>query len=416
MLFLYRSLINIVLIFSPIIIFFRVFKKKEDPIRYREKLGYINKKRNKGKLVWFHGSSVGEVLSIISIVEKLEKNKNIKNILITSSTFSSSKVFKKFNFKKTFHQFLPIDSKILVRKFLSHWKPSTAIFIESEIWPNFIYEIDKKKIPLILINARMTKKSFLRWNNLKSFSNSIFNKFRLCLCQNRETSIFLKKLGSKNIKKFGNLKFCENKNLKSQKISSNRIIKFFKSKKFVFGGISTHQNEEEFCGKVQIILKKKIKNPLTIIVPRHVDRCNNIIRNLKSLGLKIHLHSNKSSIDKKTDIYLVDTFGETNFFLNQCRIVFLGGSLIKHGGQNPLEAVRSKCKVLHGPHISNFREVYELLSKNNLSFLVKYPKNVINYINNTYFKKGVVDKNVFHLNTLGRKILNKNFSEILKYI
>ena len=416
MLFLYRSLINIVLILSPIIIFFRLFKKKEDPIRFKEKLGYIEKKRIKGKLIWFHGSSVGEVLSIISLVEKLEKNRNIKNILVTSSTFSSSKVFKKFKFKKTFHQFLPIDSRILVKKFLSHWKPSAAIFIESEIWPNFIYEIKKKKIPLILVNARMTKNTFLKWNNLKSFSNSIFNKFNLCLCQNKETGIFLKKLGSENIKNFGNLKFCKNKYLKSQSISSSRMTKFFKSKKFVFGGISTHLGEEEFCGKVQAKLKNKIKNPLTIIIPRHIHRCNDIIRNLENLGLNIHLHSDKSSIDRKTDVYLVDSFGETNSFINYCKLVFLGGSLIKHGGQNPLEAVRSRCKVLHGPHISNFKEVYELLRKNNLSFLVKYPENVINFINNSYLKKGFVDKKVFQLDLLGRKILNKNFNEILKYI
>ena len=416
MFFLYRLIINTILILSPIIIIFRILKNKEDPSRFVEKLGIFEKKSIKGKLIWFHGSSVGEILSIIPLVEKFEKNKNIKNILITSNTFSSSKVLKKFRLKKTIHQFLPIDSRILVKKFLSNWEPSVAIFIESEIWPNFINEINRKEIPLILINARMTKKTFLKWNNLKNFSKSIFNKFNLTLSQNKETMFFLKKLGSKNIKNFGNLKFSENKSIKNNNIKSKKLLKFFKSKNFVFGGISTHSGEEEFCGKIQTLIKYKIKNSLTVIIPRHIDRCADIIMRLQNLGLKVHLHSDKSNIDKKTDIYLVDSFGETNSFINQCNIVFLGGSVIKHGGQNPLEAVRLKCKVLHGPYTYNFSEVYALLRNLNLCFLVRHPNEVINHLNFTKNKKNKINKNFINLNSLGKKILKDNYNEVLKYI
>ena len=416
MFFLYRLIINTILILSPIIIIFRILKNKEDPIRFKEKLGIFEKKSIKGKLIWFHGSSVGEILSIIPLVEKFEKNKNIKNILITSNTFSSSKVLKKFRLKKTIHQFLPIDSRILVKKFLSNWEPSVAIFIESEIWPNFINEINRKEIPLILINARMTKKTFLKWNNLKNFSKSIFNKFNLTLSQNKETMFFLKKLGSKNIKNFGNLKFSENKSIKNKNIKSKKLLKFFKSKNFVFGGISTHSGEEEFCGKIQTLIKYKIKNSLTVIIPRHIDRCADIIMRLQNLGLKVHLHSDKSNIDKKTDIYLVDSFGETNSFINQCNIVFLGGSVIKRGGQNPLEAVRLKCKVLHGPYTYNFSEVYALLRNLNLCFLVRHPNEVINHLNFTKNKKNKINKNFINLNSLGKKILKDNYNEVLKYI
>ena len=416
MFFLYRLIINTILILSPIIIIFRILKNKEDPSRFKEKLGIFEKKSIKGKLIWFHGSSVGEILSIIPLVEKFEKNKNIKNILITSNTFSSSKVLKKFRLKKTIHQFLPIDSRILVKKFLSNWEPSVAIFIESEIWPNFINEINRKEIPLILINARMTKKTFLKWNNLKNFSKSIFNKFNLTLSQNKETMFFLKKLGSKNIKNFGNLKFSENKSIKNNNIKSKKLLKFFKSKNFVFGGISTHSGEEEFCGKIQTLIKYKIKNSLTVIIPRHIDRCADIIMRLQNLGLKVHLHSDKSNIDKKTDIYLVDSFGETNSFINQCNIVFLGGSVIKRGGQNPLEAVRLKCKVLHGPYTYNFSEVYALLRNLNLCFLVRHPNEVINHLNFTKNKKNKINKNFINLNSLGKKILKDNYNEVLKYI
>ena len=416
MFFLYRLIINTILILSPIIIIFRILKNKEDPSRFIEKLGIFEKKSIKGKLIWFHGSSVGEILSIIPLVEKFEKNKNIKNILITSNTFSSSKVLKKFRLKKTIHQFLPIDSRILVKKFLSNWEPSVAIFIESEIWPNFINEINRKEIPLILINARMTKKTFLKWNNLKNFSKLIFNKFNLTLSQNKETMFFLKKLGSKNIKNFGNLKFSENKSIKDNNIKSKKLLKFFKSKNFVFGGISTHSGEEEFCGKIQTLIKYKIKNSLTVIIPRHIDRCADIIMRLQNLGLKVHLHSDKSNIDKKTDIYLVDSFGETNSFINQCNIVFLGGSVIKHGGQNPLEAVRLKCKVLHGPYTYNFSEVYALLRNLNLCFVVRHPNEVINHLNFTKNKKNKINKNFINLNSLGKKILKDNYNEVLKYI
>ena len=416
MFFLYRLIINTILILSPIIIIFRILKNKEDPSRFIEKLGIFEKKSIKGKLIWFHGSSVGEILSIIPLVEKFEKNKNIKNILITSNTFSSSKVLKKFRLKKTIHQFLPIDSRILVKKFLSNWEPSVAIFIESEIWPNFINEINRKEIPLILINARMTKKTFLKWNNLKNFSKSIFNKFNLTLSQNKETMFFLKKLGSKNIKNFGNLKFSENKSIKDNNIKSKKLLKFFKSKNFVFGGISTHSGEEEFCGKIQTLIKYKIKNSLTVIIPRHIDRCADIIMRLQNLGLKVHLHSDKSNIDKKTDIYLVDSFGETNSFINQCNIVFLGGSVIKRGGQNPLEAIRLKCKVLHGPYTYNFSEVYALLRNLNLCFLVRHPNEVINHLNFTKNKKNKINKNFINLNSLGKKILKDNYNEVLKYI
>ena len=416
MFFLYRLIINTILILSPIIIIFRILKNKEDPSRFIEKLGIFEKKSIKGKLIWFHGSSVGEILSIIPLVEKFEKNKNIKNILITSNTFSSSKVLKKFRLKKTIHQFLPIDSRILVKKFLSNWEPSVAIFIESEIWPNFINEINRKEIPLILINARMTKKTFLKWNNLKNFSKSIFNKFNLTLSQNKETMFFLKKLGSKNIKNFGNLKFSENKSIKNNNIKSKKLLKFFKSKNFVFGGISTHSGEEEFCGKIQTLIKYKIKNSLTVIIPRHIDRCADIIMRLQNLGLKVHLHSDKSNIDKKTDIYLVDSFGETNSFINQCNIVFLGGSVIKRGGQNPLEAIRLKCKVLHGPYTYNFSEVYALLRNLNLCFVVRHPNEVINHLNFTKNKKNKINKNFINLNSLGKKILKDNYNEVLKYI
>ena len=210
MLFLYHIIIFTVTIFSPIIIIYRILKNKEDKKRYREKFSITSKKRAKGKLIWFHGASVGEILSIVPLIKNYEKNKSIAQILVTSSTLSSSKVLQKFKFKKTVHQFYPIDNLFLTNKFLRFWKPCMAVFVESEIWPCMYNNISEKKIPLILLNARLTKKTFKRWMMLRSFARSIFNKITITYPQNIETAQYLKILKANKISHLGNLKFAEN--------------------------------------------------------------------------------------------------------------------------------------------------------------------------------------------------------------
>ena len=269
MIFVYRVFINLILILSPLIILVRLLKKKEDFKRFKEKLGFFSKNKSKGKLIWFHGASVGEFQSIVPVLEKFEKSKKISRILVTSNTLSSSKVISKIKLKKISHQFFPIDNDLIIKKFINHWKPSVALFVDSEIWPNTIINLNKKKIPTILINARITKKSFNKWIKLKNFSKSIFNKFNLCLSSNKETVNFLKKLGAKNIKYFGNLKFSQSENEKIE-IDSQTIN--FISRKTVWCASSTHNSEEKFAGLVHNKLKKKYKNLLTVIIPRHIDR------------------------------------------------------------------------------------------------------------------------------------------------
>ena len=415
MIFFYRTIINLIIILSPLIILIRLLKKKEHPIRFKEKFCFFSKKRGPGKLIWFHGSSVGEILSIIPLIEKLEKNKNINKILITSSTLSSSNIFLKFMFKKTIHQFFPIDSNFFTKKFLNHWKPSLAVFIESEIWPNIILNLKNRNISLVLLNARITKKTYKKWKKISFFSKSIFNKFDICLSQNDETKNYLKKLGAENIKKIGNLKFSET-NLKNINKINKNVQKFFDSKKILFGAISTHQNEEIFCTKIHADLKKKYKNGITIIIPRHIHRTSEIKEEIEKTGLKIHLHSSNKKINNKTDIYLVDTFGETKLFLKICKIVFLGGSLIQHGGQNPLEAARLGCKVIHGPNISNFLEVYTLLNKNNISSRIKTINQAKSIIQKNLSNKSNSKKIIKKLNSIGNEVLFKNQKEINKYI
>ena len=177
MLVIYRILISIIYFLSPIIILLRLIKKKENLYRFKEKFCFFTGKRDKGKLIWIHGASVGEFQSVVPVIEKYEKRKNINQILITSNTLSSSKVISKYKFKKVVHQFFPIDTNNNTKKFLDYWKPSLSIFIDSEIWPNMLINLKKKKIPIILLNGRITLKSFKRWNKFKKFSNFIFSNF-----------------------------------------------------------------------------------------------------------------------------------------------------------------------------------------------------------------------------------------------
>ena len=414
MLFLYRITINLILLFSPIIILYRLIKKKEDPTRFLEKYSITSKKRLNGKLIWFHGSSVGEILSMIPLVEKLEKNKNIKQILLTSSTLSSSNILSSLNFKKTIHQFFPIDSQYIVRKFLNHWKPKLAIFAESEIWPNMIINLNEKKIPKILINARITKKTFKNWKKI-NFYKKIFNSFDLTMPQDNISERYLKKLGSKNIKNVGNLKFCETKKNLSKNYKE-KISPILKNKKILFCALSTHEGEEIFCAKLHKTLKKKYKNFITIIIPRHVERSKEIIKQLENMHLNVHSHKSREKLNSKCDIYLVDTYGETKKFLKISKIAFLGGSIIDHRGHNPFEAVRLGCRVIHGPHISNHLEAFKLLNKikiaTKVSNVFDAKKVIIRDINNQSNTKKIEKK----LIKIADKILIKNLKELERFI
>jgi len=409
MILVYRIFINLILILSPLIILVRLLKKKEDFLRFKEKLGFFTKNRSNGKLIWFHGASVGEFQSIVPLLEKLEKSKKISQILITSNTLSSSKIISKIKLKKISHQFFPIDNNLVIKKFINHWKPSVALFVDSEIWPNTLINLNNNKIPTVLINARITKKSYNKWIKLKNFSRLIFNKFDLCLSSNKETVGFLKKLGAKNIKYFGNLKYSQSENEKIE--IDSQTIKFI-SKKKVWCASSTHNSEEKFAGLIHNKLKKKYKNLLTVIIPRHIDRKEEIKDQLSNLGLKVHVHEPKTRIHKDTDIYLVNSFGKTKSFYSLIKNVFLGGSLVEHGGQNPLEAVRYNCNILHGPNVSNFNEIYKFLYNQKISKKVINLNQTINILdklfNSKKSQKNIKDK----INKIGQKILKKNIDEI----
>ena len=407
--FIYQILLSIILCFSPIIVIIRIIKNKEDKFRFKEKFCLFSKKRGSGKLIWFHGSSVGEILSVVPVIKKYENDKSISKILITSSTLSSSKVLEKIKFKKTIHQFYPIDHVFFSKKFLSHWKPDVAIFLESEVWPSMFKSIKNENILLILLNARITKKSFDRWNKIKKFSNSIFSLVDKAYSQNLETNYYLKKLNVKDIKSIGNLKFIEHDMLEINHSDKKLFSQFKKFKTFV--AASTHNTEELFAAKTHILLKKKIKNIITIIIPRHIDRVDQIISQISELGLNVVSHKSNKKKLSNIDIYVVDTFGESKKFYKLATTVFLGGSIIKRGGQNPLEPARFGAKILNGPNIDNFKDVYKYLNQLKISSTINSPQQCANSI---IYKKNM--KKVKKMKFLGTTILKKTLNELDKSI
>ncbi len=409
MFFFYEFLAITFLLLSPIIFALRIIVGKEDLDRFLEKF-CIYKSNNKNQTIWFHGASVGEIMSIIPIIKILEKKDKVQKILLTSNTTSSASVIKKIKLRKTQHVYFPIDENFLANKFLEIWKPKVAIFVDSEIWPNMIKNLKRKSIPIVLINGRITPKSYSRWSRFPNFAKKIFSNFALALPQNKETKIYLNKLGVKNLKIAGNLKYFGEK---KSKINSD-VKKIFKNRK-IFCCASTHDDEEDLITEAHINVKKNINNLLTVIIPRHVYRTDRIVSLLESKKLNVITRSSRKKIKKSTDIYIVDTYGEARKFYEMSNLCFVGGSLIDHGGQNPLEPARGKNYIIFGPFVHNFKEVYNLLLNLKIASKVKGFKHICELIHkkiNYNHPKKILNK----LDDMGKRVLKDNIYEIDKFI
>ena len=411
MYFFYNILTNIVIIISPLIILFRVLKGKEDIKRVGEKFCIYSQKKNK-KNIWIHAASVGELMSIVPIIRKLEKNKKIKNILLSTSTTSSAKIFKNLRLKKTSHVYFPLDNNYIVKKFIRYWQPELAIFIDSEIWPNMFSNLKSNNIPIIIMNARITERSFNRWQIFSKFANQVFGKISLALPQNLETLKYLKLLKVKNIQVAGNLKYYGQKNNhnKEAKLLKNKF-KDFK----LWCAASTHNEEEILIGKLHKKLKKSEKKLVTIVIPRHINRTDEIINALNNLDLNCITHSSNQKLRKDTDIYLVDSYGESSKFYSLTNVCFVGGSIIKHGGQNPLEPARLGNYIISGRNVKNFKEIYAFLYNHKLSSstsnILTMENIILKKINNK-----ISNKNIKKIINIGNDVLEKNLFYMNKYL
>ncbi len=407
----YQILILLIIFLSPIIIAIRLFKNKEHKTRFIEKFCLFKKKRAKGNLIWIHAASVGELMSTIPLIYEIEKNRNIRNILVTTSTLSSSKIFKNFKFKKVVHQFFPIDFLYFTSKFIKYWNPKISIFIDSEIWPCMFKELKKNSIPLLLVNARITPKSFARWNLFNKFSKNIFHNIEAAFPQNLESERFLKKLNVAKVNKIGNLKFCEIKKQKKVKLEKPFLSSI--KNRLVFCASSTHPGEEMKIIQNHLTLKKKYKNLLTIIIPRHIERTKEIKNYCKSLSLKTTIRSSKEKVNTNTDIYLVDSYGETKKFFNISKLAFIGGSIVNHGGQNPIEPARFGLNILHGPNIQNFKDIYYFFNKYKIAHKFINLKQLI-ALSDKLIK--IKKRKKINFKKMGNLILKRNVNEINKII
>ena len=411
MYFLYNILANLAIVISPIIIVYRILRGKEDIKRVGEKFCiYSQKKTN--KKIWIHAASVGELMSIVPIIRSLEKNKKIKNILLSTSTTSSAKIFKKLKLKKTLHVYFPLDNKFIVKRFIKYWSPELAIFIDSEIWPNMFNNLHLNNVPIILMNARITKSSFNKWQTFPKFAKQIFGKISLALPQNLETLKYLKILNVKNIKIAGNLKYYGQKN--NQDDAVKLLKNKFKNFK-VWCAASTHNNEEILIGNLHKKLKKKERKLITIIIPRHINRTNKIINDLNNIDLNCVTHSSNQKLKQNTDIYLVDSYGESSRFYNLTNISFVGGSIINHGGQNPLEPARLGNYIINGPNVKNFKEIYAFLNNlkmsSSTSNILKMEDIILKRL-----KTKIPNKNIKKIIKIGNDVLEKNLFYINKYL
>ena len=409
----YKIISYLIYPFVPIYLGNRLSLKKELKDRINERYGYSRINRKKGKLVWLHAASIGESISILPVVKELEKNKNIKQILVTTGTVTSAKIMDERLKGKAFHQFLPIDIPIFVERFLNHWNPSLSIFVESEIWPNFISALSKRKSKLMILNGRMTIKSFNNWLRFKKTALTLFAKFDLCCAQSNDSAFFYGKLGIKKTIYTGNLKFSsepekvDNKKLKILK-------KMLKNRKILLAA-STHEGEEEIIANITSSLKKKDKNFLSIIVPRNPNRTEFFSNKQK---LKIAYRSKGQDIKPNTNIYIADTVGELNLFYELANFVFVGGSLINHGGQNPIEAAFLGKTIIHGPNITNFADVYDILNHMKLALLVKNERQLQMHIEDKYKKSNVASSKLAstRIKKEGKKALQNSMNEINQLI
>jgi len=353
----YRRLSSVAAPLAPALIKRRLKQGKEDPARVGERRGMSADARPRGPLVWIHGASVGEVLAAAGLIEKL-RALNIR-ILLTSGTVTSATIVAKRFPPDIIHQYVPYDSPRYVARFLDHWRPSLALFIESDLWPNLILSSAARRLPMVLINGRMSHRSFPRWRRVSSTISALLSRFDVCLAQSRIDAERFTALGSRNVVVTGNLKL-DVQAPPADFTKLERLMSVTRGRPIVVAA-STHPGEEELLLEAHRTLAGFFPSLLTVIVPRHPGRGETVARLVEASGLHASMRSREELPTATTDIYVADTMGELGLFYRLSPVVFVGGSLIEHGGQNPIEAIKLGASLVHGPHVFNFSDVYEAL-------------------------------------------------------
>jgi 3-deoxy-D-manno-octulosonic-acid transferase len=342
---------------TPLLLAQRLKRGKEHRQRFGERRGESHLERPEGPLVWLHGASVGELASVLPLIESIAA-RDI-NMLVTTGTVTSSGLAEQRLPRGVLHQFMPLDVPVFVRRFLEHWQPDLALFVESDFWPNVVIETSRRDVPMVLVNGRLSENSFRRWNRLPTAIVNLLERFELCLARTPADGERLSGLGAGNVITTGNLKLdvpappADAEKLKALELAIGR--------RPIMAAASTHAGEEELMIAAHQRLRTNFPGLLTIIAPRHPERGPEIAAAAGTLS--VALRSRGELPKRTTEIYVADTLGELGLLYRMAPVVFVGGSLIKHGGQNPIEAAKLGAAVLHGPHVWNFSEIYAALDQ-----------------------------------------------------
>jgi len=330
----------------------RVSRGLEDRARLAERRGLSEKPRPDGPLIWTHAASVGEAVSVLPLIERLLHNHPNAHVMLTTGTVTSANLCAESLPARAFHQYVPVDRPAWVRRFLDHWRPDAVLWVESEFWPNALQEIRRRKIPAALVNTRISPRSYQRWKRFPADAKNVLSSFQICLAPDADQVERLRGLSAERIETTGNLKDAAGPLIADQ--GELKRLATLIADRPVWHAASTHPGEEAIAAEVHTALKPNLPNVLTIITPRHPARGAEIAKALTASGLSVVRRSLDQDITEETDIYLADTMAEMGLMYRLSTVVFVGGSLVAHGGQNLREPAKLHSAVLHGPHIANF--------------------------------------------------------------
>lgn len=336
---------------------------KEDPSRLNERLGQITHPRSDGKLIWFHAASVGESLSLLELIRRLGVLDKTLNFLVTTGTRTSAQLMTARLPERAVHQFIPVDILSAVNGFLDHWKPDLAVWTESEFWPSLMIQTDKRHIPMVLINARMSEKSYRKWRWAPHFAKNLLERFSHVLAQEDMTAKYLRNLGvpADKIEVSGTLKEGSSAlpHDEAERVKFSNLL----GGRPVWLAASTHKGEDELVAEAHRLASKTIQRLLLIIAPRHPERGDDVARIMRERGWAVKQRSSGELPDQDTEVYVADTLGELGLWFRVAPVSFIGGSLVEIGGHNPFEPAALGSAILHGPYVENFADIYFRLSQ-----------------------------------------------------
>ena len=396
------------ILFFPImllILMLRIIWGKEDIMRIKERFGFASAVRSTKNIIWIHAASVGESRIALTLTNHLHKIYPKHRVLITTGTVTSAGIIRTFASARIVHQFLPMDNPISVWMFFYYWKPSLGIFIESELWPNLI-NIGSRFCPLLLVNARMSDGSFVKWSKCKFIAKMMLSKFKYVLCQSGIDARKYESIGSDAVF-VGNLKYS------STQLDVNpshlRSLESMLGKRPIFLAASTHPGDDELMVEAHIACKAKYPDLLTIIAPRHIVRAPEIKDMIQKHGLSCRLRSRKEDVDKDTDIYIADTMGELGMLFSIAQASFICGSF-KNGGHNPIEAAYFDTHIIFGPNMSNFAEIADEFLKYKAATQIRDVKGLVRMLGKVFEEK------ISPAREEARAILIKHENVMIKYM